>query len=97
MGPRVGSRALGCKENVEECGGVPVGSQDPTRIWETLRFRTDRDFGGFFRGRREPWVLRLGLAPTVQLPPRSSPLAPRSYLKLKLQGLELRLGVKLRR
>lgn len=50
VGLRVGSSALGCKENVEECGSVPVGSQDPTRIWETLRFRTDRDFGGFFQG-----------------------------------------------
>lgn len=97
VGLRVGSRALGCKENVEECGGVPVGRLDPIRFWETLRFRTVRDFGGFFRGRRELWVLRLGLAPTAQLPPRSSPLAPRSYLKLKLQGLVLRLGVKLRR
>lgn len=30
MGLRVESRALGCKENVEECGGVPVGRLDPS-------------------------------------------------------------------
>lgn len=30
VGLRVESRALGCKENVEECGGVPVGRLDPS-------------------------------------------------------------------
>lgn len=51
MGLRVWSRALGYRANVEERGGVPGGRQDPPRIWGTLGFRMDRDFGGSSRRR----------------------------------------------
>lgn len=41
------------------------------------------------RGRSGLWVVRLGLVHTAQLPLWASPLAPTSYLKLRLQGVAL--------
>lgn len=44
VGLRLGFGALGCRASVEECGAVPVGRQDPIRVWGALGFRKDGDF-----------------------------------------------------
>lgn len=56
-------------------------------LGEPSGFRKDGDSGGS-PSPGELWVVRLGLVRTAQLPPWTSPLAPRSYLKLRLQGAE---------
>lgn len=83
MGMRLGSGVLGCRASVEDCGAV--GRQDPIRVWRALGYKKDGDFEGFSRGRWELWVVReTGWAWFAQSSCHwASPLAPRSYLKLK--------------